>query len=153
MSEVYKIIDFNAKTMIITSVERLSDNQMFKLGDQVMHKNNVSRREGVIAKFEAYISSGSMFVQCNNDGSGYNIPLSYLLSDEEQNASDEEQNASDKMIEDELRCIYMEMRGVRNEIRDRYDKAIDYIDAGRLKLEIDGADKMITVMETYLKNR
>lgn len=60
----------------IHSVRRLSDNVVFQVGDNVLHTNNVTKREGIIESFRILTHGNArpLFVKTNN----YDVPLCYI---------------------------------------------------------------------------
>jgi hypothetical protein len=58
----------------IHSVRRLSDNEVFTVGDTVLHKNNVTKRWDKIEYF--HIMSNGIWVKTDE----YDVPLSYIHS-------------------------------------------------------------------------
>lgn len=57
------------KTCQIIAVKRLSDGQVFKVGDKVLHKNQVRNRVAFIENF--YLMSNGIWFKCNN----YDVPM------------------------------------------------------------------------------
>ena len=143
--ETYRILDFDTDGTKIKTVKRLSDAKEFKIGDPVLHKNNVSIREGVIESFEI-LPGGSMFVQCSNRGNGYNVPLSYLLHDDRSTLIVDVA----KVLDAKLKGIHEEMRVVRNAMRKEYESTTSYQKSINLTRQMEGADKMLAVLEKHI---
>lgn len=57
----------------IHSIRRIHDDKVFTLGDKVLHKNNVSNRNGIIVRF--HVLSNGVWFKTNN----FDTPMCYIL--------------------------------------------------------------------------
>ena len=69
----------NSSPWNIHSVKRLSDGEIFTIGDIILHKNDVTTKLGIIEKF--HILSNKTLGKCNGlwfKTNNYNIPMCYV---------------------------------------------------------------------------
>lgn len=66
-----------SNTYSIHSIKRLSDGEIFSVGDNVQHINNVTYPYGIITKIHQ-LSSDAIFIETNNGKNGFDTNMCYV---------------------------------------------------------------------------